>query len=89
MCKDGAGPLHILDADESMAAVGFRQVEPATYIALIYNGLGDRNETLTWLERGIEQRDPRMTFLNAQLRWSNVRDDSRFQDVLRRVGVAI
>jgi serine/threonine-protein kinase len=55
-------------------------------IALIYNGLGERKETFVWLERGLEQRDPKMVFLKVEPKWNNLRDDTRFQDLLRRVG---
>ncbi|CAN5116689.1 MAG: protein kinase domain-containing protein [Pyrinomonadaceae bacterium] len=63
-----------------------RYVSPYS-IAMIYNGLGERDETLAWLERGVEQRDPRMTFLKVEPKWNNLRDDPRFTDVLRRVGL--
>jgi DNA-binding winged helix-turn-helix (wHTH) protein/TolB-like protein/tetratricopeptide (TPR) repeat protein len=56
-------------------------------IAMIYNGLGEREETLTWLERGYRQREPRMVFLKAEPKWNNLRDDPRFQDLIRRVGL--
>jgi len=39
---------------------------PPSHIALAYNGLGDSNEALAWLEHGIEQRDPKMTFLKVE-----------------------
>jgi len=63
-----------------------RYVSPYS-VALIYNGLGKRNETLTWLEKGYEQRDPKMVFLRVEPKWNNLRDDSRFQDLLRRIGL--
>jgi TolB-like protein/Tfp pilus assembly protein PilF len=56
-------------------------------VALIYNGLDERDQTLAWLERGIQQRDPRMTFLKAEPKWNNLRDDPRFQDLMQRVGL--
>ncbi|CAN5654240.1 hypothetical protein BH20ACI3_BH20ACI3_14640 [soil metagenome] len=59
---------------------------PPSHIALPYNGLGDSNETLAWLEHGIEQRDPKMTFLKVEPKWNNLRGDPRFQDLMRRVG---
>jgi eukaryotic-like serine/threonine-protein kinase len=55
-------------------------------IALIYNGLGERDETLAWLERGYKERDAKMVFLKVEPKWNNLRADSRFQDLLRRVG---
>jgi eukaryotic-like serine/threonine-protein kinase len=58
---------------------------PPFNIALIYNGLGESDETLRWLERGIETRDPRMTFLKVEPKWNNLRDDARFQNLLRRM----
>ena len=56
-------------------------------IAMIYNGLDKRDETLAWLERGFVQRDVRMTFLKVEPKWNNLRSDPRFQDLLRRVGL--
>jgi hypothetical protein len=45
-----------------------------------------RNETLAWLERGYREREPRMVFLKVEPKWNNLRDEPRFQDLLRRVG---
>lgn len=59
---------------------------PATSIATIYSGLNEREEALKWLERGIGQREPRMTFLKVEPQWDNLRDEPRFQDLMRRVG---
>ncbi|MBI3650415.1 MAG: winged helix-turn-helix domain-containing protein [Acidobacteria bacterium] len=55
-------------------------------IAMIYNGLGERDQTLAWLERGFEERNVRMTFLKVEPKWNNLRADPRFQDLLRRIG---
>jgi tetratricopeptide (TPR) repeat protein len=55
-------------------------------IALIYNALGERDETFAWLERGYKERDPKMVFLKVEPKWNNLRADPRFQDLLRRVG---
>ena len=59
---------------------------PPYHIAMVYNGLGDRDQALAWLERGFEQRDPKMAFLKVEPKWNNLRDDPRFRDLLRRVG---
>ena len=56
------------------------------HIALVYNGLNERDKTLAWLERAYEQRSPRMVFLKVEPKWNNLRDDPRFQNLLRRVG---
>jgi serine/threonine-protein kinase len=54
---------------------------------MIHNGLGDSEQALLWLERAVEQRDLRLTFLKVEPKWNNLRDDKRFQDLLRRVGL--
>ena len=59
---------------------------PPYHIAMVYNGLGDRDQALAWLEHGLEQRDPKMTFLKVEPNWNNLRNDPRFQDLMRRVG---
>jgi Flp pilus assembly protein TadD len=71
---------------ELLRVASQRHVSPGN-IALIYNSLGERDETFSWLERGFEQRDPKMVFLKVEPKWNNLRDDPRFQDLLRRVGL--
>lgn len=55
-------------------------------LAMIFNGLGERDKAFEWLERGFQQRDQRMVFLKVEPKWNNLRDDPRFQDLMRRVG---
>jgi serine/threonine-protein kinase len=55
-------------------------------IALIYNGLGEREQSLEWLEKGFSARDPRMVFLKVEPKWNNLRDDPRFQKIMKEVG---
>ena len=52
---------------------------------MIYHGLGQRRETLEWLERGYREREPRMLFLASEPKWDGLRDDPRFKDLLRRI----
>jgi TolB-like protein/DNA-binding winged helix-turn-helix (wHTH) protein/tetratricopeptide (TPR) repeat protein len=60
---------------------------PSYHMALVYNGLGERDEALAWLERAYAQRSTGMVFLKVEPKWNNLRDDPRFQDLLRRVGL--
>jgi len=55
-------------------------------IAFIYSRLGDKENGLAWLEKGYEQRDPKMTFLGSDPQRGRLRDDPRYQDLVRRVG---
>ena len=59
---------------------------PPCHIALVYNHLGDKEQTLYWLEKAFEIHDPKMTFLRSPM-WKNVANDPRFQDIRRRVGL--
>jgi hypothetical protein len=70
---------------ELLKASGERYVSPYN-IALIYNGLGERDETFAWLEQAYKKRDQRIVFLKVEPKWNNLRDDPRFQDLMRRVG---
>src|SRR5262249_40661622 len=59
---------------------------PPSHIALVYNYLGDKEQTFYWLEKAFEIHDPNITTLKTP-RWKNVQDDPRFQDIVRRVGL--
>ncbi|MCA1624124.1 MAG: hypothetical protein LC778_10055, partial [Acidobacteria bacterium] len=58
---------------------------PPYHIALIYNGLGEQDEALAWLERGFEQRDTRMTFLKIDPKLNNLRHEPRFIDLIQKM----
>jgi eukaryotic-like serine/threonine-protein kinase len=63
---------------------------PTAYdIALVYVGLGERDQAFRWLDKAVEQRSnfAQMT-LNVEPRLDPVRTDPRFQSVLRRVGLS-
>jgi tetratricopeptide (TPR) repeat protein len=50
-------------------------------------GLGDRTETLAWLEKACEERSGWMAlWLKIDPTFESLRDDDRFRDLLRRVG---
>ncbi|MDQ3750055.1 MAG: protein kinase [Acidobacteriota bacterium] len=86
LAKSGKQAEARAELEELLRLSKERYVSPYN-IAMIYNGLGERGETLAWLERGYQIRDPRMTFLKSEPKWNNLRDDQRFQDLLRRVGL--
>lgn len=54
-------------------------------IALIYNSLDMRNDALEWLEKSYAQRDPKMTFLKVEPKWNNLRNETRFIDLVKRM----
>ena len=55
--------------------------------AYIYNALGDRDKTFFWLDKAYEDRSENLGFIRNDFRFDQIRDDPRFQDLLKRVGV--
>jgi serine/threonine-protein kinase len=72
---------------EGLLKLSTERFVPPYLIALVYHGLGERDEALAWLGRGYEQRDPKMVFLMVEPKWNNLRPEPRFQDLLRRLGL--
>jgi serine/threonine protein kinase/Flp pilus assembly protein TadD len=57
-------------------------------IASVYAGLGDRETAFAWLEKAVQERDLAIVSLKVDLYWERLRDDVRFADLLRRVGLS-
>jgi eukaryotic-like serine/threonine-protein kinase len=55
--------------------------------AKIYLGLGEKDRAIFWLEKGYQQRDFWITFLKGDPIFDSLRSDSRFQDLIRRLGL--
>ncbi len=64
-----------------------QQYVPATSIALVYAGLGEKDQAFVWLEKGLAERSFQMQWLKVEPRWDNLRSDPRFTDLVRRVGL--
>lgn len=60
---------------------------PAACFALTHLGLGEKDCALRWLERGVGQRDLPLS-IGVHPAWDELRDDTRFNVVLERIGLA-
>jgi TolB-like protein len=60
---------------------------PPYNIALVFAGLSDLDAALHWLERALEERDVRMTFLRDH-KWHALRCRPEFGALMARVGLA-
>lgn len=58
---------------------------PASHIAIVYCGIGDQDKALEWLEKGLAQRDPKMTFLKVEPKWVSLRSKPRFIELMRQL----
>jgi TolB-like protein/DNA-binding winged helix-turn-helix (wHTH) protein/Flp pilus assembly protein TadD len=60
---------------------------PANSIALIYAGLGEKDQAFAWLDKAYEQRAFQLQWLKADPRWDSLRSDPRFEELLRRLRI--
>jgi TolB-like protein/DNA-binding winged helix-turn-helix (wHTH) protein/Tfp pilus assembly protein PilF len=58
-----------------------------TMAATAYLGLGDKEKALEWLGKAYQQRSNELTKLKVDPIFDPLRNDPRFQDLLRRVGL--
>jgi TolB-like protein/DNA-binding winged helix-turn-helix (wHTH) protein/Tfp pilus assembly protein PilF len=63
-----------------------RYISPCL-LALVHIGLGERNQAIASLEQGYTDRDQWMLYLKVDPHLDALRSDSRFKDLLRRVGL--
>ena len=77
---NGREAEEILDRLESEGA-GF---SPAV-LAMVYGALGDTDEAFDRLEQAYQQKDWMLTFINNHPWFDALRDDPRFQDIVRRM----
>lgn len=59
----------------------------AHHFALIYTGLDEKTEAFAWLEKAFEEHSPMMAWLGVDPRFDGLRQEPRFQDLIRRVGL--
>jgi TolB-like protein/Flp pilus assembly protein TadD len=61
-------------------------VSPAE-LAILYAGLGDKEQALASLEKAYAAHDAQMQYLNVEPHYDSLRSDPRFTDLLRKVGL--
>jgi len=76
--------LEVLDELRHHSA---QEYVPATSVALVYTGLGDKDQAFVWLEKAYEERSFQLQWLKVEPRWDSLRSDPRFADLMRRIGL--
>ena len=74
----------VLDELKEMAKQSY--VAPLS-MAVIYDGFGDKEEAISWLEKAFAEGRTNMG-LKVDPTWDSLRPEPRFQDLLRRMGLA-
>lgn len=77
--------LKILDAQHRLAKQR-DDVSPYNF-AIIYTGLGDKDQAFAWLEKCIEQRTPLVYRLKVRPMFDPLRSDPRYPELLRRMSL--
>ena len=57
------------------------------HIAIAYVGLNEKDQALEWLEKAYESHEEILVFLEVDATWDKIRSDTRFQDLMRRLGL--
>ncbi len=81
------------DTKSALACLNkLRNLKSAVYVsawneALVFLGLGKKEEALQCLERAFDQRCDWLIHLNVDIRWDLVREEPRFRQVVARMGL--
>jgi len=70
-----------------LADTGKRTYVSPYQVAAIYAGLGDKDQTFAWLQKAYEERSDWLVNLTNDQRFDDLRSDTRFADLVRRVGL--
>jgi hypothetical protein len=60
---------------------------PSISFALVYLGLGDNDQAVTWLEKAYGERSDFLLVLRVDPLFDALRPDPRFQDLIHRIGL--
>ncbi len=77
-----------LDIIKEMKQLGEKGFDPPVLIAVVYLGLGQKDECFAWLEKGYQARSSWILTLQIDHRFDSIRGDPRFASLVKRVGLA-
>jgi len=76
--------LRVLD---QLRTASKQRYVPALSFAIVYVGLGEKEQAFLWLEKAYDERTNSLAYLNVQATWDPLRSDPRFADLVRRIGL--
>jgi TolB-like protein/DNA-binding winged helix-turn-helix (wHTH) protein/Tfp pilus assembly protein PilF len=76
--------LRLLDELKQRQQTGY---VPSAALVNAYLGLGDNEQTFSWLERAYKEHSPILQYLKVHPFFDPLRSDQRFADLVRRVGL--
>ncbi len=72
---------------EELRAASEQRYVPGLSFALVYVGLGEKEQAFTWLAKAYEERTNRLAYLRVDQTGDPLRSDPRFADSARRIGL--
>ena len=82
-----ADATRVLEQLQAIASRG-QYVSPL-HVALVYEGLGERDKALTCLEKAYQARDEYLVYLNVYPEFSALHSSPRFQSLARSIGLPL
>lgn len=58
-------------------------------IAIDYAAMGDKDQAMHWLEKAYLVREPKLLLIGLEPKFDNLRSDSRFAELMRRIGLPL
>lgn len=73
---------------DELKSLSTQRYVPPYNIAMVYNGLGEDDEALFWLERAYQERDVLLApFIKADPSWGRLQANPRFASILKRMNL--
>jgi TolB-like protein/DNA-binding winged helix-turn-helix (wHTH) protein/Tfp pilus assembly protein PilF len=72
---------------QHLAGLSKQEFVPPYLLAALNLALGDKEQTFVWLEKAYNGRDNNLIFLNVDPCLRTIRGDTRFQELVRRMGL--
>jgi Flp pilus assembly protein TadD len=70
---------------EELKSLAAESYVPAYSFAMIYNGLGEKEEALNYLEKSFQEREVQMSFIKIDTRWDNLSLEPRFAEIIKQM----
>ena len=77
----------VLTAATILAGIYHQHYTSPYNIAILFCHAGKQEEALHWLDISFEAKDPKLHFLNVDPEWKDVRNNERFVEYVKKIGL--
>jgi len=84
--KENATARKMLD---TLAMLSKKEFVTPYGMALIYAGLGEKDNAFHWLDKSYEEHSNFLVWLKVDPRWASIRSDKRYAELIRKVGLPL